>query len=212
MLLTAHGGALNTGRNTPAFFEKMKGYKADVIEVDIYRKGNLLYISHLPKLFPKRALTLNFVFEYIKEYDFMVNCDVKTKGLVKPVLDLAKEMNVTERVIFTGSVCRQDLNYLDAGQVYLNTGFFFPIIPKTNNLGSIKSIIESLNNKNIKGINLNYRYCNEDMLDMAKKVELKLSVFTVDKAEDLKRLTGRTELANITTNEIQKAIELKGKI
>lgn len=209
MLLTAHGGALGTGRNTPTFFEKIVNYKADVIEVDIYKRGNLLYISHLPKIFVRKALTLEFVFNYIKENNFMVNCDVKTKGLVKPVLQLAKDMKVADKIIFTGSICKDDLKYLDAGQAFLNIGFFFPLLPKTNSLEAIKAIISNLNNDNIAGINLHYRFCNEEMLEKAKQIGLKLSVFTVDNVEVLERLIQHKELANITTNKIDIAINLR---
>lgn len=209
MLLTAHGGALKTGRNTPAFFQKMIEYNADVIEVDIYKKGQLLYISHLPKLFVKRALSLEFVFGYIKENNFMVNCDLKTKGLVEPVLKLAKEMQVQDKIIFTGAVTKKDIEHLKSGQAYLNAGFFFPNKIKTTNLGCVKSTIDSLNNPRIKGINISYRYCSEQFLERAKDIGLELSLFTVDDICQLKRLMSHQEIANITTNIIDKAIEIK---
>lgn len=211
MLLTAHGGALGTGRNSTKYFDVIRDFAADVIEVDIYKRGGLLYISHLPRLFPKKALTLNFVFEYIKKYDFMVNCDVKRGGLVQSVLALAKEKGVEDKIIFTGSVKKKDLHYLDAGQVYLNVGFF-PKKPKVKNLVTIKSIIDAQNNQRIKGLNLNYRYCNEKMLDEAARIGLKLSVFTVDNTAELDRLLKRKELANITTNKIDYALEAVAKL
>lgn len=103
MLLTAHGGALGTGRNSALYFETIKDYDADIIEVDVHKKGKLLYISHLSRLFPKKAIPLSFVFEFIKKHDFSVNCDIKRGGLAKSVLELAREMGVANRVIFTGN-------------------------------------------------------------------------------------------------------------
>lgn len=206
MLLTAHGGALGTGRNSTKYFDVIRDFDADVIEVDIYKRGDLLYISHLPRLCPKKALSLGFVFEYIKKYDFMVNCDVKRSGLVQPVLALAKEKGVEDRIIFTGSVKKKDLPHLDAGQVYLNVGFF-PQKPKIKNLETIKNIIDTQNNERIKGLNLNYRYCSEEMLAEADRIGLKLSVFTVDDTAELERLMKHKELANITTNKIDYALE-----
>ena len=53
MLITAHGGALGTGRNTPEFFETVKGYAVDVIEVDVYKK---IYCTYpiCPKFYPAK--------------------------------------------------------------------------------------------------------------------------------------------------------------
>jgi len=41
-MITAHGGALGTGRNTKAFFKNIDKYNADAIEVDIWRNGSSL--------------------------------------------------------------------------------------------------------------------------------------------------------------------------
>ncbi|MDD4316297.1 MAG: hypothetical protein PHC84_03950 [Clostridia bacterium] len=211
MLLTAHGGALGTGRNSAKYFDVIRDYAANVIEVDIYKCRSLLYISHLPRLFVKKALTLGFVFEYIKKYDFMVNCDVKRPGLVKCVLELAKEKGVEDRIIFTGSVKKKDLAYLNAGQVFLNVGFFGKK-PKAENLVAIKSAIDTQNNQRIKGLNLSYKYCTEQMLAEAARIGLKLSVFTVDKTAELDRLLTHAELANITTNKIDYALEAAARL
>ncbi len=210
MLLTAHGGALGTGRNSQKYFDVIRDFATDVIEVDIYKRGDLLYISHLPKLCPKKAITLEFVFEYIKKYDFMVNCDVKWSGLVQSVLALAKQKGVEDKIIFTGSVKKKDLPHLTMGQVYLNVGFF-GIKPRIENLETIKGIIDTQNNQRIKGLNLNYRYCTEEMLAKAQSIGLELSVFTVDDTSELERLLKHKELANITTNKIDYALDTVAK-
>lgn len=207
MIITAHGGALNTGRNTHKYFETVANYEVDAIEVDIYKRNDILYISHLPKLFYKKAITLSYVFDYLKKNNFKINCDVKWKGLVKPVLELAEEKGVSDRIYFTGYVSKEDLRYLSAGEVYLNAGFFKSLKPKTENLEAIKNIIDNLNNDKVKGINVNYRYCTEEFLAKAKEIGLAISVFTVDNKEELKRLIQHKELANITTNIIDVAIE-----
>ena len=126
MLITAHGGALGTGRNTPEFFETVKGYAVDVIEVDVYKKKDLLYISHLPKILPRKALTLEFVFDFIKEYGFghyIYMRILKRSSLQK---------NVADRLILQGDVrlprCRR--------RVYQRSSFADFPKPKT---GTIKT-------------------------------------------------------------------------
>ena len=82
MLITAHGGALGTGRNSQKFFDTIKDYEVDVIEVDVQRRKERLYISHASGFCAKKP-SLEYVFEYIKEHDFMVNCDMKERGWSK---------------------------------------------------------------------------------------------------------------------------------
>lgn len=223
MYLTAHGGALNTGRNTPEFFETIKNYPVDIIEVDVQSSGGLLYISHVNSLTPKKEIPLSFVFEFIDKYDFKVNCDVKKKGMVKPVLELAVEMGVENRIFFTGKVRGNDLKNLTAGRVYLNLDFFRSRLPVLkylwlyfyrNALSSNKfveklcKIIAAEKHPAIAGINLKYKYCTEKMLEIAQRNNLRLSVYTVDDVKVLKRLLRHQEIDNITTNIPDKALEI----
>lgn len=207
MLITAHGGALRTGRNTPRFFQTIKDYKVDVIEVDIYKRNDTLYISHLPRLHYKQALSLSYVFEYLKVNDFKVNCDVKRKGLVKCVIELAKKFNVEQKLIFTGAVSVKDICDATFGDIYLNAGFFSPTRITASNLPAIKEKIVNLKSPNIKGLNLNYKSVNNAFLDKAKELEIPLSLYTVDDKERLFELMDRAEIANITTNIVDVALQ-----
>jgi len=209
MLITAHGGALDSGRNSPQYFEIIKDYKVDAIEVDIYMRAGILYIAHLPKLLYRRALPLSFVFDYLKETDFLVNCDVKRKGLVKHVAELALLHNVQDRLYFTGAVSKKDIEQATFGDIYLNASFFFPVRITAANLALIKEKIALLDNKHIKGLNLNYKSVDIAFLDKAKELELPLSLYTVDNKERLAELLAREELANITTNIVDIALNLK---
>ena len=46
-MITAHGGALNTGRNTYEYFKAMENLGMEAIEVDIRSKKGELYLGHL---------------------------------------------------------------------------------------------------------------------------------------------------------------------
>lgn len=199
MIVTAHGGSFKTGRNTKKYFETIAAYNVDVIEVDIWRSGEHLYISHLPRLFPKKfSLPLSYVFEFVKKNGFMVNCDVKMGGLVKPVTDLARSMGVEKQILFTGSV--QDYEIKDVtNEVYLNLSFF-NMKPLGENVGKMKARIESYGKSNIKGINFNYKYLTDDFLKRCIEAELDISVFTVDDEEQQRRLVNYPVIVNMTSN------------
>jgi hypothetical protein len=200
MMITAHGGALKTGRNSKKYFERVRGCPFDAIEVDVRRRGGVLYVSHMPALFIKRALTLCSVFCYASENGFKVNCDLKTKGLVGPVANLAKEMGVSDIIYFTGEAEKEAAANLDAGEIYLNLSFFKGLSFESGKLRAFKMVVDSIRNPRVKGVNVSYKLCEDAILDEAHDCGLNLSVYTVDDPGELERLSRREELKNITTN------------
>lgn len=210
MIITAHGGAMATGRNTYRYFRKMTGYKIDAIEVDIMKRGKTLYLAHiLPAIFVRGKIKLSYVFEYCRKHNVMVNCDVKSKGLVKPVLELAKTMGVEDLVYFTGAVCPKEVIFLTAGSAYVNQVFYKKKFSLSlDNLCGIKRYIDSFNNPRIKGINIPYIYASNELVCRAKEIGLGLSIYTVDDPAVLERLIPLAP-DNITTNRIDVALALK---
>jgi glycerophosphoryl diester phosphodiesterase len=209
MYITAHGGAMRTGRNSKKFFEAISEYDVDIIEVDVRRRADVIYISHMPALFYKRALSLGFVFEYIKNKGFKVNCDLKCEGLAESVVKLAKTYGVADKLIFTGETGRGDLKNLSGGDVYLNAGFFKGIKPAAETVKTFKEEIVNLNCPLVKGVNIDYKYCSEEFILEAEKNKLDLSVYTVDDREIISRLMKSQAVVNITTNTPDVALSIR---
>ncbi|MDR2267760.1 MAG: hypothetical protein LBE09_09375 [Christensenellaceae bacterium] len=210
MIITAHGGALGTGRNSQKYFDTIANYKVDAIEVDIMKRGEVLYLAHiLPPISLKRAIKLDYVFEFCKTHNFKVNCDVKQKFLVKPVLALAERMGATDFVYFTGTVLPEDVVNLTAGTALLNESFFNKKIPlRIDTLGEIKKYIDSFNNPRILGINIKYQYATNEFISKAKEVGLGLSLYTVDDVVALERIIKNEDKPyNVTTNLPDRAID-----
>lgn len=208
MFITAHGGSLKTSRNSHYFMKKIADYNVDIIEVDIRKFGKLLYLSHLPTLFPYFTTYLRYAFKFISQYNFKINCDVKKNGLVKPVLDLAKEMGVADRIIFTGKISPEDIKYLDAGEVYLNKTFFKLKCPRVKDVKWMKEYIDSFNNPRISGLNLKYIFVTDEFIEECNKYNLPISAFVVDDVKEMIRLFKHTKLANFTTNIPDVALEM----
>ena len=197
-MITAHGGALGTGRNTKAFFKNIDKYNADAIEVDIWRNGDMLYLSHFPAFFRyKKKLTLKFAFETVKEKGIKINCDMKMGGLTKDVIALAKEVGVQDQLIFTGCVRLSDDKYIDCGQAWFNS---VGIEYTKANVKAIKEKLDSYNNPHFAGINVNYKKIDLDFIEECKKYDLKLSVFRIDGGKAL-QMYGKIIDGNITTNQ-----------
>lgn len=197
-MITAHGGALGTGRNSKIYFENISTYQADAIEVDIYKQGGLLYLSHLPAFFSyKKKITLAQAFTFAKKNNVKINCDLKMKNLVKDVVALAKEMGVEDLLIFTGCVKITDNEVLTAGEAYLNSIKGLPYT--TKNVQKIKETLEATKNPHFAGINMRGCFASNEFMKECKRVGLKVSVFTIDTYKSLKRLV-ELEPENITTN------------
>ena len=197
MIITAHGGALGTGRNSKAYFKNIDKYGADALEVDIYKKDDLLYMSHLPALFVKRKLTLRYAFELVKQNGMLINCDLKMKGIIQDVIALAKEVGVEDQLIFTGAVNIDDSDIIDCGQVWFNS---VGIEYTKENVKAIKEKIDSYNNPHFAGLNVNFRKIDLDFVAECKKYDLKLSVFRIDGGKAL-QMYGKIIDGNITTNQ-----------
>lgn len=197
-MITAHGGSFGSGRNTAKYLNNTDIFEADAIEVDIYRQFGILYISHWPAPFTYyKKIRLREVFMLIKEKNIKVNCDLKQKGIIKDVINLAKSMGVQDLLIFTGKVSEFDSDIIDCGQAWFNKIKGLKYIAR--NAAKIKERILSYNNPHFAGINLHYRKVNGKFIEACKAVDLKLSVFTVDDIERLIKLVPVID-GNITTN------------
>lgn len=197
-MITAHGGALGTGRNSRIYFENISTFKADAIEVDVHKRGGLLYLSHLPAPFSyRKKITLAEAFAFAKKNNVRINCDLKGKGLVSDVIKLAKEMEVTDLLIFTGSVRLTDSEALTEGEAWVNRikGLSY----KAKNVEKIKKALEDTKNPHFAGLNINKMYATDAFMEACRKHGVRLSIFTVDSYKELKRLVPM-EPANITTN------------
>lgn len=197
-MITAHGGAMGTGRNTQAYFDRIDEYKADAIEVDIYKRGKLLYLSHFPSYIAyKKKLTLRYAFEVVKQKGLKINCDLKQRGIIQDVIALAKEVGVEDLLIFTGCVRLKDSKYIDCGQAWFNS---MGIKYVKENVKALKEKMDSFNNPHFAGLNLNYLKIDDDFLQECKKYDLKLSVFTVDDVQVMRKYAKKID-GNITTNK-----------
>lgn len=211
MLITAHGGAMRTGRNSQLYFNTIHKYDIDVIEVDVRKRGDLLYIAHLKVLFANKQIPLKYVFDYALKHNLKVNCDLKDKGIVGDVIKLARDIGAEEHLIFTGNLMLSDIDKITIGDAYVNRAFFRPLVPCVEDAENIKTMLDNCGNKNIKGININYKYATDAFIERAHQIGLNLSIYTIDKPYELKRIMSYRP-HNVTTNIVDKAIRYREEL
>lgn len=206
-MITAHGGALNTGRNTKKYFEVMANLNADAIEVDVRSKKGELFLGHTHIPFMKKnRIPFSYVLEFCKKYDKRVNCDVKEKGLVKPIQQMAEAMGIEHLIYFTGSVSQDEVKDLGKCELYVNDTFLLPkFFITSSNLHKIKEYLDSFNSPSLKGLNVNCLYVSKKVCLEAKALGLGVSIYTVDDEKALEELVNM-DFDNITTNKIDVAL------
>lgn len=104
-VITAHSGCEKTPDNSREHILAAIASGAEMIEVDVRQaEDGTLYLSHdVPEDISVRP-TLRELFELIApEKNMEMNLDVKTEGLIEPVMALAKEFGLEGRIVFTGA-------------------------------------------------------------------------------------------------------------
>lgn len=207
-MITAHGGALKTGRNTRKYFELMANLDMEAVEVDIRSKNGTLYLGHTHVPFLKRnRLTLRYAFEFCKKYNKRINCDVKERGMVKDVQSLAESMGIEHLVYFTGSVTPEEVKDLGNCDLYVNNSFYNSKYSLTiENLPKIKEYLDSFNSDQVKGINVNYLLTSKELWLKAMELGLGVSIYTVDNVKVLEEVVNMG-FDNVTTNKVNVALE-----
>ena len=196
MLITAHGGAHGTGRNSKLYFSRIPEYECDVLEVDVRKRGNTLYIAHLPALFPKRHLSLEYALEKAKEYGKLINCDMNERGLVGDVIELAKKTGTEDKILFTGwVVSEKEAENLPFGRVFFNKLSGIPF--KEGNAAKIKERLGD--NPRLAGINAGKRFVSDKFLAECAEAGIAVSLYTLSSRADAERYV-KLGLYNLTCN------------
>lgn len=213
-MITAHGGALKTGRNSRRYFEAVERGEivSDALEVDVRERGGRLFISHLCPLSARNKISVDYVLEFAKAHGKTVNFDIKQSKLFLPVLELAKRHAAEDFLLFTGATQPEHIAYLSVGVVYANDCFFTKTGLKyiENDVKGLKAYIDSFNNPRLKGINVNYKRVTDAFLKSCKKEGLGVSLYTVDNEKALKKYIP-CGFDNITTNRPDLALKIKNQ-
>lgn len=212
MFVTAHGGALGTGRNTVKYFDNIPAYKCDILEVDIRCRGGRLHLSHMPALRPSKCLPLSYAFEAVRRYGLMINCDMKNRGRLEDVLALAREMGVEDKILFTGNVItEEEVKTLSGGKVFFNKLKNLPF--REGNAAAIRQRLDSYKSDKFAGINVNKSKVSDKFLQECADNNVAVSLFTVNTASEAKKYAS-FRLYNITANcpdAVAQALKEKGE-
>lgn len=107
-VITAHSGCEKTEPNSREHILAAIESGAEMIEVDVRMADGELILSHDVPEDKNACVKLSECFALVApEENLHMNIDVKTEGLLEPVMALAKEFSLVGRIIFTGA-CNDD--------------------------------------------------------------------------------------------------------
>jgi glycerophosphoryl diester phosphodiesterase len=202
-IITAHSGCEKTPPNSREHILAAIASGAEMIEFDVRMVGGELILSHDEPEDPSTCVTLRECLALVApEENLHMNIDVKTEGLLVPVMTLAKEFPLEGRIIFTGA-CNSDRELARS----LGADMWRSMWPGMEIADGIQD------NKKDGSPFLNVAYCMITEENNRELIEngFAFSAWTVDK-EYFLRLFLKMGIANITTRNPVLAMKLRKEI
>lgn len=234
-LITAHSGCMNTPPNSISSVLEGLRAGADIIEVDIRAtKDGVVVLRHDEEVYTPNGIRriqdldyeelkvlgksevitrLEEILPLILENRRMINLDVKEDSAIGPMIRTVEKYNMRDYVIISGCE-KQRAAYLKENyrpyQVLLNASISMFTASEGDYDSFIKKTCQDAISASCCGININYHFCREELLDHAVLRCLPVFVWTVDDP-----LTMETFLDmgvhSITSNEVRTLVQLKNK-
>lgn len=200
--ITVHTGAYGTEMNSIEFVENAIKNNAQIIELDIrQRPDHTVVMSHDLVVTNNDGVVLQDALSLLKDTDIQINLDIKETRVLNSLYQLLVENNLVERSFLTGievinvkAVKESDCANMD---YYLN---YKPIRTKIFFDEYRQKLIDLLEETGAIGINCNYKYANSQLSTLLHKKGYKLSVWTVDKERNARKMLV-IKPDNITTKD-----------
>ena len=206
-LITAHSGCENTLPNSREHIKAAIASGAEMIEIDVRKDGDLLYLSHDVSDAPETCVSLDEFLDMIEPCENMrINFDVKTENLAALVMEKVNLRNMSERAVFTG-MCNEEKEIIEG----LGGELWISLWPSHNNEADIMRAEKFCMEKELSLINLHYSMITKKDHERLKSKNLDFSAWTVDEEEEIVKLL-EMGIFNITTRKPCLALKLRGEI
>lgn len=225
-MITAHSGSDSTPDNSLDFIKKAMDIGADALEIDVNRdRNNRLVLFHDQNPDDTRACaTLEEAFDLAaKHRTVKIMCDLKKPGLEAEVLKQAEKNRITGRIILTGrlpeisynrepfSCCEVFLNFEDLLETEGIDIFSIPAEDEKNFTEAVKLGAHKCMQYGVSVINTHYSLCTGPFFRIMENNGIRISAWTVDREEDIKRLLEKG-IYNITTKTASRALFIRNSM
>lgn len=202
-VITAHSGCEKTEPNSREHILAAIASGAEMIEVDVRMVSGTLILSHDEPEDASICVPLAECFSMVSpEENLHMNIDVKTEGLLIPVMELASQFGLVGRIIFTG-MCNSDRELA----LSLGADMWRSMWPGQN----IEDGIAANTQDGSPFLNVAYCMITPENDKALRESGFGFSAWTVDK-EFFLRLFLRMGISNITTRNPVLAMKLRKEI
>ena len=221
-MITAHSGSDGTPDNSLEFICYALESQADVLEVDIQKdpaSGELI-ITHDEQLSGDYP-TLREVFFLLATHPTMrINCDLKHAGLELAVYELAEQLGVVDRLIYSGTVdvtviekypeLRNIEVFLNLEEYVENLYYNYRDIPDFE-LTAAEKICAVCKRHNVHVVNVNFILVTRRFIRLLSEKGIGVSVWTVNDPEAIAYFLTRG-VYNLTTRALQRAVDFRNNV
>ncbi len=223
IIIMIHNGAGGCKINSEKYLEWACKKNPDYIEVDVRCTSDMVPVLHhdpyitidssniyirditfsgLKKYSPD-IVRLDNAIDYIHKHSIGINFDIKELRSVESVIKLLRVFQLSNsKIIFSGckiGEVREIHKYDPEIPVLLNAE---PAPFKESDYETfIKNTLDTVQNENFYGLNIDYRDCSEILVKHAKLLKIPVMVWTIDNREDMERFI-ELGVNSITTNDI----------
>ncbi|GMQ58529.1 glycerophosphodiester phosphodiesterase [Vallitalea sediminicola] len=225
-LITAHAGCMNTVPNTIESIMKGIEEGADIIEVDVRAtqdgipvlihdssvntiSGKVMQIGEvtfkeLKEHTGNKLITLTEALDIAHQNNTVLNLDIKSLDAIDSIAALVTYKKMNDYIILSG--CKKE----KAMYLYKNYPQFQYLLNVDTNLldrkdidsqSIIKEICHEANTISCCGINIDYKYCNKELVEYAHSRFLPVAVWTIDDECDMEKYI-ELGVYSITTNNV----------
>lgn len=205
--ITAHSGCEGTAPNSREHIAAAIASGAEYIEIDVRSDNGELYLSHDLPDDPTKCVRFETLLQFLALHPAIyVNCDLKTDGLIEPVMAAAKRWGMAHRILFTGESTGHGEKVNAQGGT-----LWHGLWCSEDNEGAIRRAVEYCRETGCPVINLDKKMVNEANLSYVQASGLNYSVWTPDDEETLRFLLEK-RVTNITTRQPRLALRLRDEI
>ena len=204
-VITAHSACEGTAPNSREHILAAIASCSEMIEVDVRLAGDVLYLSHDVPEDIGSCVTLREMFELVApEENLEMNLDVKTEGLIDPVMARAKEFDLCSRITFTGA-CNDDRALANS----YGAEMWRSMWPNAGE--EVPEALEIIKKDGSPYLNVHFSMMTDEYDAALRAAGKGFSAWTVDTEENL-RLFLEKGISNITTRKPVMALKLRKEI
>lgn len=185
---TAHTGCMDTEENSIEAIITGAENGAQIVEFDLnFNENNEPILSHDAPT--GKEVTLDEAFKKVSEYDNLkVNVDLKSCAALDKIKIAAIQYEVLDRIFFTGV---NDEFLKDVQKANLGIPYYLNVnvdSKKKQDDEYIESLVHKVKDSGAIGINFNKDNASAKLVEAFHKNNLMVSIWTVDKEKDMKKI------------------------